>query len=976
MIAPVLPDDAAVRFPSLASLRVAHGELLRQQRESTDPELRANIETFIRRGQATGALLDENENRWEAQSILDYWATFLFRADRTTVDATLDEFDPELAPALDDAACPYMGLDAFRESKFEVFFGRQRMIQALLERLASERFLAVVGDSGSGKSSLVLAGLLPALKAGLLPGSASWRYLPSLVPGPDPLANLACALSPAGTDAGKMASQAARLREEPRHLLEMAGGEEGRPCVLVIDQFEELFTLCEEEPVRQAFVDALTHLIQSSGLRHTVLLTLRSDYEPRVAQLGTFQALFESAHVRVTPLGSPELREAIVRPAELVGLKFEDGVIDALLHDILGEPAGLPLLQFTLLKLWESRERNRVTWEAYRRLGGGRLALARSADDFYNSLIPQEQVTARRILLRMVRTSERLEVTSSRIQRKELHRGGEDPGRVNRVLDKLVDARLVRLTPGETREEDQFEVAHEALVRNWPTLVEWLEQERAEITTRRRLDLKVEEWLRLKKQGGLLDEVQLLEAERWLASSSASLLGYHPELPALAQASRNAIDEGKRKEEEAHRRELEQAQQLVEAARERAEYKTRSSRIFRFLTVVLAGLFLFSLFTSRQAIDSIRKARESERLAEQARGERDRTLLRVEQTTRMAAEKQSREERTLRHQAEQALKEMRWQKDQAEKAQKDLQRQKDLTEAALKEANDQKQLAGEALESTEAALAAVREQERRASSALTEAREAQERLETEKRRAEDALAKFEEQKEIAETAQEQVVGTRSQNVQLKVAYDRPSSRLLSGAQELKLDRRSRPLRLGASISSSQGGTGSLCCVVKDHQGRRYLLSLPPIFDGEPGTAILQPGQLDGGRPEKDQIAVLSRVGKDRYRSGAIARLQPGVDVDFRIPKIGKIRGIETTVYPGDKVRLVGRGSGILEGKVISANDREVVTTIVPSSGDVGGAVLADDGDLVGLLYGGDKLQSFVVRIKPILQELSVELVEE
>lgn len=972
MIAPVLPDDAAVRFPSLASLRVAHGELLRQQRESTDPELRANIETFIRRGQATGALLDENENRWEAQSILDYWATFLFRADRTTVDATLDEFDPELAPELDDAACPYMGLDAFRESKFEVFFGRQRMIQALLERLASERFLAVVGDSGSGKSSLVLAGLLPALKTGSLPGSASWRYLPPLVPGPDPLANLACALSPAGTDAGKIASQAARLREEPRHLLEMAGGEEGRPCVLVIDQFEELFTLCEEEPVRQAFADALTHLIQSSGLRHTVLLTLRSDYEPRVAQLGTFQTLFESAHVRVTPLGSPELREAIVRPAELVGLKFEDGVVDALLHDILGEPAGLPLLQFTLLKLWESRERNRVTWEAYRRLGGGRLALARSADDFYNSLIPQEQVTARRILLRMVRTSERLEVTSSRIQRKELHRAGEDPGRVNRVLDKLVDARLVRLTPGETREEDQFEVAHEALVRNWPTLVEWLEQERAEITTRRRLELKVEEWLRLKKQGGLLDEVQLLEAERWLASSSASLLGYHPELPALVQVSRNAIDEGKRKEEEARRRELEQAQQLVEAERRKAEYKSRTVRLLRALIAGMAVLFFLTVLAGWQFFDAQQRARKAELDEQQA-------VLKLLQAREEAAQQAAEQEISTRQQvlyvlarAEDAKERAQNERDRAEAALEDLRKQKGLTEKALKDANEQRRLAQTALVDVSKQKELLQEALRRADLESEEARAAQVQ-------AEKALADLQAQKEITARVEETVAETRSQNVQLvqlKFAYDSPSSRLVSGAQELKLDHRSRPLRLGASISSSQGGTGSLCCVVKDHQGRRYLLSLPPIFDGEPGTAILQPGQLDGGRPEKDQVAVLSRVGKDRYRSGAIARLQPGVDVDFHIPKIGKIRGIETTVYRGDKVRLVGRGSGILEGRVISANDREVVTTIVPSSGDVGGAVLADDGDLVGLLYGGDKLQSFVVRIKPILQELSVELVEE
>jgi hypothetical protein len=125
-----------------------------------------------------------------------------------------------------------------------------------------------------------------------------------------------------------------------------------------------------------------------------------------------------------------------------------------------------------LLKLWDNRERNRVTWETYKRLGGGRQALARSADEFYEQLIPEEQVTVKRILLRMVRPTEGLEVTSNRIQRKTLYQAGEARDRVDRVLDKLIQARLIRLTEGDTPDDAQVEVAHEALVRNWPRLVE------------------------------------------------------------------------------------------------------------------------------------------------------------------------------------------------------------------------------------------------------------------------------------------------------------------------------------------------------------------------------------------------------------------------------------------------------------------------------------------------------------------------
>jgi hypothetical protein len=160
--------------------------------------------------------------------------------------------------------------------------------------------------------------------------------------------------------------------------------------------------------------------------------------------------LFQSTEVRVTPLSALELREAIAEPANGVGLKFEDSIIDELVRDILGEPAGLPLLQFTLLQLWRSREKNRVTWRAYRALGGAREALKRAADEFYKGLIDQDRQTAKRILLRLVRPSEGLEVTSNRVRREILHTTGEAFDQVDRVLEKLVTAGLVRLTQGET----------------------------------------------------------------------------------------------------------------------------------------------------------------------------------------------------------------------------------------------------------------------------------------------------------------------------------------------------------------------------------------------------------------------------------------------------------------------------------------------------------------------------------------------
>src|SRR6266545_4150148 len=188
--------ESVESYPSLTVLRDAHGTLLEQRRARGDtPDLLAAAERLIQRGVATGALLDGSEDRRAAQNLLNYWANLLYRAGREPLDATLAEFDPLLAPALPDEACPYLGLDAFSEASADRFFGRQELILRLLDRLDDQRLIAVVGPSGSGKSSVVRAGLLPALQGGALPGSETWRYLPPLVPGSNPLASLDRALS-------------------------------------------------------------------------------------------------------------------------------------------------------------------------------------------------------------------------------------------------------------------------------------------------------------------------------------------------------------------------------------------------------------------------------------------------------------------------------------------------------------------------------------------------------------------------------------------------------------------------------------------------------------------------------------------------------------------------------------------------------------------------------------------------------------
>jgi hypothetical protein len=523
-----------------------------------------------------------------------------------------------------------VGLYAFQQESQNVFFGRERMVDEMVRHLREQRLLWVLGASGSGKSSVVRAGLLSALKAGALPGSETWHYYRPIVPGSDPLAALTRLVQPSEVrQETSTQEQIARFGSDTEHLCRLVDDLHGTPTVTVIDQFEEVFTLCTDTEARQAFVDNLICLLHSSESKHIVILTMRADFESQVTLLPDLQRLFEQAQVRVVPMSAAELRQAIVKPADRVGLKFEDGVVDALIRDMLGEPAALPLLQFTLLKLWENRERNRITWEAYNRLGGGRLALARSADRFYEALIPEEQVTARRILLRMVRPGEGLEVTNNRIRREALYQAGEARDRVDRVLGRLVDeAHLVRLTEGDHPADAQVEVAHEALVRNWPRLVDWLDEERVSMRRRLRLTAASEQWDTLGRdpeallRGALLEEALAYEDLGELEA-------------AFVQASQDAEELARQEAEAARQRELEQAKALAqeqerraEAEHRRAEAQSQAARRLRFLLIALGAMFVLTLIAGGLVIRQAQQGAELAAVAAQA----------VAAETRIAAE--------------------------------------------------------------------------------------------------------------------------------------------------------------------------------------------------------------------------------------------------------------------------------------------------------------------------------------------------
>jgi formylglycine-generating enzyme required for sulfatase activity len=442
------PSGAA--FGSLQAMRAVHRDLLQTAR-AAGPEATAAVATFLARGVAAGTFLDEAADRDVAQGLLDYWQAWGIRVDAPLPDAVLREFDPDRAPALPDAACPYVGLDAFGAPMADRFHGRSRQVAAAVERLAAETFLAVLGPSGSGKSSVVFAGILPRLRAQLPPETC---FPAPFVPGSDPLAALA------------------RAREE-------AGP---APAVFVVDQLEELFTLCDDDGDRRAFVAALLALADDPGRRHRVLVTMRTDFETYIVRFRGLWDRFHAARLDVPPLTVDELREAIVAPAATVGLVFESGLPDKLAEELVGQPSSLPLLQFALRRLWDRRRRNRVTWAAYKSIGGGLRALEVAADELYDGLVEQQQRAAKRILLRLVRPGEGLEVTRARVRRGELFEGAESRDWVEEALASLVAARLVRVT-GEG-DRALVEIGHEALVRNWPRFIEWVAERRDALRAR------------------------------------------------------------------------------------------------------------------------------------------------------------------------------------------------------------------------------------------------------------------------------------------------------------------------------------------------------------------------------------------------------------------------------------------------------------------------------------------------------------
>ncbi len=362
-----------------------------------------------------------------------------------------------LAEPDEPTVCPFKGLASFDLADAKYFFGRERLVAALVARSVGAPLLGVVGPSGSGKSSVVRAGLLPALAGGVLPGSDEWPQV-LIRPGEHPLAELRGATSDLSAD---------------------------ERIVLAVDQFEEVFTACRDEHERTAFIDALVSVAERDG-GGLVVLAVRADFYGRCAAHRALSGLLGAGHVLVGPMDRDELRRAIELPAMRAGLEVEAELVEALVADLDDEPGALPLLSAALLELWQQRDGRLLRHATYERTGGVRGAVARLAEQAFGELDPEQQRITRSVLLRLAGEGPDGTVVRRRIPLAELEGHGDED--LERVLAVLADRRL--LTVSATT----VEVAHEALLREWPRLRGWLEEDAQGRATQRHLADAARHW--------------------------------------------------------------------------------------------------------------------------------------------------------------------------------------------------------------------------------------------------------------------------------------------------------------------------------------------------------------------------------------------------------------------------------------------------------------------------------------------------
>jgi WD40 repeat protein/serine/threonine protein kinase len=488
-----------------------------------------------------------------------------------------------------DIINPYKGLRPFDETDADDFYGREALVDHLLKRLqddVTKNFLAIIGPSGSGKSSVVRAGLIPALRRNELAGSEDW-FVVSMIPGDNPVQNLAEALlsvavSPPANLVEQLQADSRALDWAVNTILGKATGD----LVLVIDQFEEVFTQVINESARTHFLDLLRHAVTTKKSRLRVILTMRADFIDRPLQYPDFGGLLRNRVEFILPMSPQEIEQAITAPAYRVGLQVDSNLIAAIVADVSEEPGALPLLQYALTELYERREGRFLTLMAYKAIGGVTGALAKRAEEVYASLLAPEKIIARQIFLRLVTPGEGTGDTRRRARHTELASIISDTTTMQTVLDAFGKYRLLTFDIDPETREPLVEVAHEALLREWLQLRDWINKSRDDLRLQRALSAAAADWHKAGRDTSyLLSGTRLSQYEEWAETSNFALT---PEERDYLTVSIQDREERRRKDE---------ARKAYEEELER-----RSVNRLRYLVAVLAVAVIGALGLSAFAV--------------------------------------------------------------------------------------------------------------------------------------------------------------------------------------------------------------------------------------------------------------------------------------------------------------------------------------------------------------------------------------
>ena len=452
---------------------------------------------------------------------------------------------------------PYQGLQYFNERDASRFFGREQLTARVIGRLQRTRFLAVIGASGSGKSSLVRAGVIPALKSGgrLIDGSVHpsgsihWAYR-VFTPGGHPLDSLAATLSKEEA----LPSQISRLRDElaqdpktlalaARGLLAQAGNQH---LILVVDQLEEIFTQARDPEERQAFINALLTASKPDDSQPvSLIICLRADFYAQVALHEHLREMVSQHQEFIGAMNRAELVDAIVAPLVQGDWKIQEGLVKVILDDVGYEPGALPLLSHALLETWKRRRGRTLTLSGYVESGGVDGAIRETAEAvFHQRLTPEQQPIARMIFLRLTELNQDAQDTRRRSSFSELITRSTDELTIQTVINILADARLVTTSTVEPGDTKVVEVAHESLIREWPMLQEWLNEDRQGLILHRQLTEAAEDWVKNDRDPGLLFRgKRLVQIQEWAEKGSHPDLISLQEVDFLEASQRNAREE-------------------------------------------------------------------------------------------------------------------------------------------------------------------------------------------------------------------------------------------------------------------------------------------------------------------------------------------------------------------------------------------------------------------------------------------------